>query len=552
MASEARAQYGEKRTALFVSVIVFSAVLHGVLMHFLAPQSISTFGDEARRMQRRVRSYPALRVDRAPGDPLSDGDEKARPAAAPVTESDADRVKRLAGGAAPSVPVAEAIREAFPEMRPDVAGGEWSAAPDVLAVETPVVPDESAALPRVFTPIVSGGGTTKPFYAPPPAVSSAIPGGAPGGIGFAVAAPGTDDAVFSVAPDAVPATAGEPSSAKATSAEALAAPSDLPSSVMDEVDERTVEREKEAVRALRDDQDALDLAPHVAVTVETKPVAGRDDVLFFRIRMQHNPTDPLPVVSKDVVVLLDGSGSIGNDRYARCRDTARALLRTLNSGDRFNMVVFRDKFEYLYREWQPVSSVSLATAERWLATETAHGNTDVFASMRSILTLPRTPARPVTALVVTDAEATTGLVDPRTIVERFLALNGGLVNVFMYGVKNTADEMLMDAIARGSRGGWVKHRGVRSRADAELPALAEQYREPVLTDVSFVFTSDVKNVIPTFAANLTRAKAVEMTGYCPSARPHLSFAVRGLNGAKTYEGFYKITLPRHPAKGRKQ
>ena len=87
--------------------------------------------------------------------------------------------------------------------------------------------------------------------------------------------------------------------------------------------------------------------------------------------------------------------------------TRKILRSALNTGDRFNLVAFRDRFSYAFKSWRNCTTDSFAAAEKWLAKEASYGRTDVFASIASVLALPRDPARPLVALVVTDGEANT-------------------------------------------------------------------------------------------------------------------------------------------------
>lgn len=171
--------------------------------------------------------------------------------------------------------------------------------------------------------------------------------------------------------------------------------------VYSKVDELVVETEKKAVRQLVDAEDAEELEKFVNVTMTTQVTEGWR---YFRVRIV--PRAALPVVPKDVVILLDGSGSIGNDRLSSCRKAARRILRTCaNTGDRFNLVIFRDRFTYAFKRWQECDAESYELADRWLARQASHGRTDVFSTISSVLTLPRDPKRPLIALVVTDGEA---------------------------------------------------------------------------------------------------------------------------------------------------
>ena len=309
--------------------------------------------------------------------------------------------------------------------------------------------------------------------------------------------------------------------------------------VMPEVDEKVVEQEKAAVRELVHVEDANELLQHVSTVVSTATEGGWT---YFRLRIM--PKKSLKVVPKDVVVLIDASGSIGRDRMKSIRTAAKAILRSAtNSGDRFNLVAFRDRFSYAFRRWQECTVASFEESDRWLGKVAAHGRTDVFSTIASVLTLPRDPTRPLIALVVTDGDANSGVSSTSEILSKFTALNDGLVSVYMYGVKSSANRELIDLLTRGNRGESFIFDGWRWNAGSGIEGLSERFRDPVLSDLRLVFASSSKaEAFPRRLKNLYRDEALEVTGRVPSGTRELAFSLKGLNGSKAYEGFFRLPL----------
>ncbi len=310
--------------------------------------------------------------------------------------------------------------------------------------------------------------------------------------------------------------------------------------VMPTVDETVVEAEKAAVRELLDVRNAEFLEKYVTTTADS---AQEGEWTFFRIRFTPGPE--LTTAPKDLVVLLDASGSIGNDRLESCRNAARRILRSAtNSGDRFNLVAFRDKFSYCFNTWAECDKESFARADKWLSRLAAHGRTDVFATISSVLTLPRDPVRPLIAMVVTDGDANAGVSETAQILARFTALNDGLVSVYMYGVKETANRELLDVLTHGNRGESFIYGGSRWRAGSQIDSLSERFRDPVLTDLRVVPTASSADaeIYPRRLKNLYKGESVDFTGRVKTGTREVSFSLKGLNGAKPFEGFFKIPL----------
>ena len=310
--------------------------------------------------------------------------------------------------------------------------------------------------------------------------------------------------------------------------------------VMGEVDETVVAREKEAVRDLIDSDSAVEMSE--AVDVGVSHFYGDDGYTYFKAVVSPKPN--LPAVPKDVVVLIDASGSIGDDRLQSCRKAARAIMRSCtNTGDRFNLVAFRDRFSYAFRTWRECDAASFSEGDKWLNRLAAHGRTDVFATISSVLTLPRDPKRPLIALVVTDGDANAGVRGTADIISQFSKLNDGLVSVYMYGVKASANRELIDVLTRGNRGESFIFDGWRWKAGSAIEALSERFRDPLVTDLRVVFPSSCQaEAYPSLLRNVYRGNDVTFTGRVFGRPSDVAFSLKGLSGDTAYEGFFRLPL----------
>lgn len=313
-----------------------------------------------------------------------------------------------------------------------------------------------------------------------------------------------------------------------------------PPEVMPTVDVSVVEAEKNAVRNLVDSVNALDLAQAVDVKLSRAPTEQWE---YFRVKITPKD-DVLKPVPKDVVVLIDASGSIGRDRMRSIREAGKRILRSVaNTGDRFNFVAFRDKFSYAFKSWQDCTTQSFDAADKWLSTVAPFGRTDVFATIRSVLTLPRDPTRPLIAMVVTDGDANAGVSDTAKILSKFTKLNDGLVSVYMYGVKKSANRELIDVLTRGNRGESFIFEGSAWQAGNSLESLSNLFRDPVLTDLRIVYSSECPAVsYPKLLKNLYRDGSVEFVGRVPRGTKDVAFSLKGLNGKDAYEAFFRLSL----------
>ena len=589
----------EGRILLLACALVLSIAFHGAIMFGLSDCTFSTISaDELRTARKWSKELPVMQVSQLKGDPFAAAVEAlGRPAAAPVVEDEYHRVERLSeeipANEAPPRPPDEAAKlsETPPTPAPQPATPALRPREAIAMVENPTVPDEKAALPRLIVPeiprmkgapdisppadlfakSVSAHSTTpkavgkdaalQTFDAPAPPIARPPMGGF-GNMGMRDGsnAAGGDNGAFELGEDAVARQAKEKARLRAeererekraeaerkAQEEAAAKQQAKVEPPAPRVDEKLVQKAKEAVRELRDDtiEEGAPFEEHVNCDLAWWSDPHHSQFKYFRLRVSSLAAHPLPVISKDIVYLLDVSGSIGSDRLRSCRNFVEEHIRTLNPGDRFNVAAFRNKVQYLFNGWRTPDKASLGQATAWLGALSAHGATDVFATLKSVHALPRNPERPVIALFITDGEATSGMTRSAEIISRFAELNDGLVSVYMYGVKEKANAYLMDMLARGNRGDWARYDGsFRFRAARDLPDLVAKFADPVLSDISVVFSSSSRvHAYPRRVTNLYQAQPIEIWGLCPVDQKVLIVKMRGLNGNKVYENMFRLSF----------
>ena len=522
----------EVRNDILICALVVSLALHIGAMFWVRPKVMTTVASGAAHVARR--------------GPMNVSKAAMRPEPVRIDILKDVKAEKGAPEVAPSVPSAPLADDATPLAATEVKIPE-PAAPEVIAR---MVPDDApAAMEKVEREVPPPGRPEK-------MVSDAVSVASLGAVDkFAFSqtvelpsAPAFDAPEFTadVPVDEPPSRIA--SEAKSGGKESKKKPDEKTyepaDEVMPEVDEKVVEQEKAAVRDLVNVEDAGELGGHVKASLGA---TKEGDWTYFRLKIV--PDKSLPVVPKDMVVLIDASGSIGKDRMKSIRSAARDILRSAtNSGDRFNLVAFRDRFSYAFRRWQECNEQSFEESDRWLGKVAAHGRTDVFSTIASVLTLPRDPSRPLIALVITDGDANAGVSDTAEIISKFTALNDGLVSVYMYGVKSEANRELLDVLTRGNRGESFIFDGWRWSAGSGIEGLANRFRDPVLSDLRIVFASSTKaEALPRRLRNLYRDAALEVVGLVPAGVGEIAFSLKGLSGGKAYEGFFRLALGTAPA-----
>lgn len=263
--------------------------------------------------------------------------------------------------------------------------------------------------------------------------------------------------------------------------------------------ERTAEDRATAVYTASDDQPAGDFDLYWGVADEAigldllsyKP-AGEDG--FFVLLAAPGVAATDEVVARDIVVVLDVSGSMRGPKMEQAVDAVRYIVENLNAADRFNLITFSTGVSLWEGALQPADDDATAAALGWLADARATGSTDINRALLEALAQLDTrddESRPAYVLFLTDGQPTQGEQDADAIVRN--ALNNlpaeRAPRLFTFGLGYDVNTDLLDTLAADLRG-----RSQYVRPDESIDeAVSDFYATvstPVLADLALDFGTD--------------------------------------------------------------
>ncbi len=186
------------------------------------------------------------------------------------------------------------------------------------------------------------------------------------------------------------------------------------------------------------------------------------------------------IIPKDVIIVLDQSGSMHGEKWDQAREAVKYVLSSLNRRDRFNLVVFSTGYRVFAEDMEPVSVA--AEAKEWIAGLEALGGTNIDDALREAMRLADRE-RPTVILFLTDGLATEGEVDTAKILDNVEAAAPPNVRIFTFGVGDDVDTFLLDQLCQTFRGAGTYVRPGQ-RIDDEVSSLYNKISAPVLTNVS--------------------------------------------------------------------
>ncbi len=193
--------------------------------------------------------------------------------------------------------------------------------------------------------------------------------------------------------------------------------------------------------------------------------------------------DEAEVIPKDVIVVLDQSGSMNGEKWDQAREAVEYVMENLNAEDRFNVIVFSTGHRLFANELQ--SPAHVESAVRWVNGLEAIGGTDIDGALDSALGMVD-PDRATVVLFITDGVPTEGVTEIDRILDNVEDKAPANVQLFSFGVGDDVDAFLLDQLSLGNRGATAYVRS-GERIDEEVSALYAKVTAPVLTNIELDF-----------------------------------------------------------------
>jgi Ca-activated chloride channel family protein len=207
--------------------------------------------------------------------------------------------------------------------------------------------------------------------------------------------------------------------------------------------------------------------------------AGGEDGFFLLLAAPQVDVDRNQIVSKDVIAVIDTSGSMDGPKIEQARAALRYILDHLNPEDRFNVIRFSTDVQSYAGSLRPATE--RAQAQRFVDGLRAAGNTDINRALLEALALAD-KERPTIIIFLTDGLPTTGVVDGARIIAGVKQSARSNVRLFSFGLGSNVNAVLLDTLAQDNRGvsAYVRE---GQRIDEEVSAFYAKVSTPVLADL---------------------------------------------------------------------
>lgn len=213
------------------------------------------------------------------------------------------------------------------------------------------------------------------------------------------------------------------------------------------------------------------------------PEADDDDGFFLLLVAPSVEVDPKRTIAKDLLIVLDQSGSMDGDKFHQAQEALHYVLDHLNQEDRFNIITFSTGTRSYASRLRPFEEVS--QAKRWVDSLSAAGSTDInLALLEAVAQADR--ERPTIIIFLTDGLPTEGVTNTEDILENIEQVAPDNVRLFAFGVGYDVDTFLLDSLAKNHHG-TTTYVTPGQAIDESVSGFYSKVSTPVLTDLELDF-----------------------------------------------------------------
>jgi len=212
------------------------------------------------------------------------------------------------------------------------------------------------------------------------------------------------------------------------------------------------------------------------------------------------------VTAKELVFVLDTSGSMSGFPIEKAKETMDLALSTLNPNDTFNLITFAGDTAILFPEPVPATRQNLQKAKKFLASQEGNGGTEMMKAIKAALDPSDSQQHVRIACFLTDGQVGN---EAEIIAEVQKHPNA---RVFAMGFGPAPNRSLLDKMSQYGRG-EVNYISEVGNTSAVARVFSDRVRSPLLTDISIEWSDlPVTEIYPKRIPDLFSARPLVISG----------------------------------------
>ena len=249
-------------------------------------------------------------------------------------------------------------------------------------------------------------------------------------------------------------------------------------------------------------------------------------------------------VARDMIFVLDTSGSMRGRRLAQAKAALQYCLKNLNANDRFNMIEFATAINTYQDRLLEATPDNLEQGKKWVDRLEATGGTAIDGAMQKAFDLsPGDMARPYTIVFFTDGRPTVGETNSDVILAHVAKRHNSNTRIFTFGVGDDVNASMLDTMAEQSRG-FATYVRETENIEEKVSGLYAKISNPVLSNLKLVVQGgDVtfRDLQPQQLPDLFSGSQLVLFGRY-EGKGHAALKLTGNVGSETKEFVYEVNF----------
>lgn len=238
-------------------------------------------------------------------------------------------------------------------------------------------------------------------------------------------------------------------------------------------------------------------------------------------------------IRREVIIVIDRSGSMSGDKIEQARGAARTVLEGLRDGEAFTIVDYADSVTVFSDAPVVKDATTLRQGLEYIGRINAAGGTNIHDALRRAVKMRPTAGYLPLVIFLTDGLPSTGVTAEDSIRRGVIAANVHNRRIFAFGVGYDLNAPLLDAIARESRASTTIVLPGES-VDRAVGLLFRKLNGPIFSDISLEMerldggdaSHLVTDLLPTALNDLYEGDYLSLFGHFRPDEP-VVFTLRG-------------------------
>ena len=247
-------------------------------------------------------------------------------------------------------------------------------------------------------------------------------------------------------------------------------------------------------------------------------------------------------INKDVIFVIDVSGSMQGEKIEQARDALRFCVNSLNESDKFEIISFSTSVNKFQNALKEAGADETKNAAYFINNLSASGGTNINEALKQALQLKKSDdERPTSIVFLTDGLPTEGETNIQKILDNLKTERKNFIRVFSFGVGYDVNTYLLDKLSEDYHGSanYVKP---GENIEKEVSTFFAKISSPVLTSPELVFDgAGISDVYPLDLPDIFKGQRVTALGRYRNSG-EIQVILSGLQNKQSKRFEYKVSF----------